>query len=327
MRLFLVLAAVISAITGGRTRSISQYTEFALQPGEEAVLAEVKGPGALKYFYLTDGPDNMTDRQIVLRIYWDGCDYPSVNVPLADFFGIINGRPVEYVSKYLAVHHCCNQCYFPMPFRKGARICICNDSPDPYSKLLAYGFDFDMDRAYRRDRSRFHACYSRSNPTEDGLHTVLDVRGHGQYVGNFLHVFARTQKYWGEGDTYFLLDGTQMMHTPGTEDEYGSCYDFGRGYNQGVCGYIEGGLKDPEARWGAHDGHNRFYRFYDSNPVRFRKVLKVTMQNQFYRSELDNSVEGKEDYTTVAYYYLDKPQPVGLVPYEERVAESAAEDY
>ena len=110
-----------------------------------------------------------------------------------------------------------------------------------------------------------------SGPTlhDDGLHTILDVHGSGHYVGNFLQVFTRYAGWWGEGDTIFDLDGKTMTHTPGTEDEYGSCWEFGHTFSYMYAGYIQN-----EA------GKNRMYRWYVTNPVRFQKSLKVVIQNQ-----------------------------------------------
>jgi len=315
----------ISTLTNGTTKSICSYSDVTIAPGHETVIAEVNGAGCLRYFYLTDGPENMTNQDIVLRIYWDGKDYPSVNVPVVDFFGSIAGRPIEWESEYLCVHHCIHQCYFPMPFSKGAKVCLYNDSEKDYKCLYAYNFDFVMDKAYKHDKSRFHAAYNRSNPT-GGFHTLIDVKGHGQYVGNILHVFANTDKYWAEGDTDMILDGQEMKHTPGTEDEYGSCYDLGFKFRQRTCGYIEGGLADPNARWGSHRGHNRLYRFYTDNPIRFRKGLKVVMQNHYYDPN-NPQPYGDEDYTSVVYYYLEGASAVKLMPYGQRTAESKAKAY
>lgn len=318
-------------ITGGQTVTTCSWGHVELAPGEEKTLCELDGPGALKYFYITDGPEFITDEALVLRFYWDGAAYPSVNVPAADFFGSMGGRPVDWFSKYLAVHHNSHQCYFPMPFSKGARIAIANDSDHVYSHDVAYNFDFEKNRAYRRERSRFHAFYNRSNPT-GGSHTILDVKGRGQYVGNILHVYSESWRWWGEGDTDFLLDGRPQKHTPGTEDEYGSCFDLGLGFNQYVCGYIEGGNADKDARWGVnYHGHNRMYRFYDANPVRFTGSAVVTIQNQYCAPGTDYDFSAQQaagdDYSSVAYYYLEGAQPVDLMPYEQRTAPTKAMNY
>lgn len=321
----------ISTLTDGQTYTCCDWGRVELQPGEEKVLCSSEGAGALKYFYLTDGPEYITDEALVLRIYWDGKEYPSVNVPAADFFGSIAGRPVDWSSKYLSVHHNSHQCFFPMPFSKGFKVVIANDGDHPYIHDVAYNFDYVLDRAYKHNKSRFHAYYNRSNPT-GGLHTILDVKGHGQYVGNILSVFSKSWRWWGEGDTDFLIDGVENKHTPGTEDEYGSCFDLGLGFNHYTYGYIEGGNADPQARWGVnYHGHNRMYRYYDSNPVRFRKGLKVTIQNQYCAPGTEYDFKGQQkagdDYTSVAYYYLKGAFESYLMPYADRVAETNAMDY
>lgn len=324
----------ISTITDGENETNVGFGDMTLAPGEERVVLETTGAGAIRYFYITDGRDTggISDEGLVLRIYWDGADYPSVNVPVADFFGSIAGRPIEWNSKYLTLQHNCHQCWFPMPFSKGAKVVLANDSDHSYTGGMAWNFDIEKDRAYRRDRSRFHAFYTRSNPTRDGLHTILDVQGRGHYVGNILQVYSTNLWWWGEGDTDFTIDGRTIKHSPGTEDEYGSCYESGPNYCFPTCGYLEGGSYDerlPECT--TYKGQNRLFRFYDTNPVRFRQSLKVTIQNlcvgygkQYDPFDLDPA---NDEYTSVAFYYMQGAHPVELQSYAERTAPSLAAEH
>ena len=57
---------------------------IVMQAGETAVLADIKGQGAIKHFWITDS--SVAGRLLMLRIYFDGHEKPSVNVPLSDFF-------------------------------------------------------------------------------------------------------------------------------------------------------------------------------------------------------------------------------------------------
>ena len=59
-----------------------------------------------------------------------------------------------------------------------------------------------------------------------------------------------------------------MVHTPGTEDEYGSCWGFGSTFCYPYCGYLQN-----------EKGNNLVYRWYLANPVRFRQSLKVEIQD------------------------------------------------
>lgn len=318
----------LSRLTEGTTQTNCSWGHVEIAPGQEHVIAEIDGAGALKYFYITDGRGGITEQNLILRMYWDGNDYPSVNVPAADFFGSVAGRPIDWESRYIALQHNCHQCYFPMPFSKGAKVVLYNDGPATYSRDVAYNFDFVKDKAYKNNKSRFHAYYNRSNPT-NGSHTILDVKGHGHYVGNILHVFTKSRRWWGEGDTDFCLDSKMMKHTPGTEDEYGACFDLGGKFSHAVCGYLEGGI--PTDGDYSYTGHNRAYRFYEDNPVRFAESLQVTIQNQYCAPNTPYDFKGQQgandDYTSVAYYYMEGAQPVELMPYSERTAESQSVIY
>src|SRR4051794_36368156 len=55
-----------------------------LPAGEEAVLADIEGPGTITYFWITT--DLAELRKLILRVWWDDEPTPSVEAPLGDFF-------------------------------------------------------------------------------------------------------------------------------------------------------------------------------------------------------------------------------------------------
>ena len=70
------------------------------------------------------GRDRRYPRALVLRMYWDGAETPSVETPIGDFFAAGNGMranvnslPIQVTSYGRALN-----CYWRMPFRKTARI-------------------------------------------------------------------------------------------------------------------------------------------------------------------------------------------------------------
>jgi hypothetical protein len=201
-----------------------------------------------------------------------------------------------------------------MPFSKRARFVLANDGDEEYSRLVAYGIDYEKDAAFAAEKSRLHATWSRSNPTRDGMHQLLEVSGKGHYVGNFLQVNTEYEGWWGEGDTIFQVDGKSLTHTPGTEDEYGSTWAFGHTYSYVYSGYIQ-----------MDEGKNRMYRWYMANPIRFQKSLKVEIQNQRFEQ---GQVPSHDDFTSVAFWYQEGAYPVPvLLPYPERVAPSRGGGY
>jgi hypothetical protein len=62
--------------------------------GEESVLADIAGPGAISHIWTTF---RGTGRDLILRIYWEGSDHPSVEAPIGDFHGVAMGvdAPLE----------------------------------------------------------------------------------------------------------------------------------------------------------------------------------------------------------------------------------------
>ena len=289
-----------------------EYHEVRIPAGKEVVLGDLKGPGKVTYWYITDDTGGKFYTGLVFKVFWDGEAGPSVNVPLADFFGAMGGRTIDYQSAPMQIHHLCYMCYLPMPFSQRARFVLANDGDKEYRQSMAWGIDYERSQQFAREKSRLCCAWRRSNPTKDGLHTILDIRGRGHYVGNFLQVYTRFSGWWGEGDTVFHVDGKQITHSPGTEDEYGTCWDFSDTYCSPYCGYLQN-----------DKGNNRMYRWYLPNPVRFQESLKVEIQNQH-----DNgtpTTTDADDYTSMAYWYQESPhQAVVLQPYAQRTSPSKA---
>jgi hypothetical protein len=182
---------------------------------------------------------------------------------------------------------------------------------------VAYGVDYEQSASYATEKSRLHCEWRRSNPVTNGLHTILETQGRGQYVGSILQAVSRSHRVWfGEGDTIFRLDRKTAGHTPGTEDEYGSCWEDPnwRTFASLYCGHP---LNE--------NGVNRMYRWYVANPVRFQEALKVEIQNQH-----DNgtpTTADADDYTSLAFWYQEGPRKVAALPtYKERTAKSFARE-
>jgi len=312
----------IYRLTNGTFGTHVEYHRIDLLPGKEFVLTDLAGPGKITYFYFTDDSQfHATDRSgehyagLVLKVYWDNAAEPSIRVPLWDFFGAFHHKAIDYQSVPMQINHYNVMCYLPMPFSQHARLVLANDGVEEYNRSVAYGVDEDSDPSYATEKSRLHTTWNRSNPTVEGMHTLLDVTGRGQYVGNFLQVATKYAGWWGEGDTIFHVDGKAMTHTPGTEDEYGSCWGFEHTFSYLYSGYIQMG-----------EGQNRMYRWYLANPVRFQKSLKVEIQNQ--RAERDQQVPSHDDYTSVAFWYQEGAHAAPpLEPYAERIAPNRSQEY
>lgn len=311
-------ASDLYRINNGVTHSQTDFRQISVPKGGEQVLADLEGPGKVTYFYITDDTAGKWYPGLLLEVFWDDETNPAIKIPLADFFGAVGGKEIDYQSALLQVNHACFMSYLPMPFSKRARLVLANDGDHDYSQKVAYGVDCEKNPTYATEKSRLHCEWRRSNPVTNGLHTIMDTQGRGQYVGCILQVVSKSPGVWfGEGDTIFHLDGQVFGHTPGTEDEFGSCWEDPnwRTFTALYCGHI---LNE--------NGVNRMYRWYVANPVRFQHSLKVEIQNQ-HNNGTPTSAREADDYTSVAFWYQEGPPAAAELPnFNERTARSFAGD-
>src|SRR5205814_2058617 len=93
-------------------------------PGETFQLASIDGPGAIQSIWVTG--KNLR-RDAILRAYWDDQSRPSIECPLADFFGAGWGPFAQLSSLPVAVNPNNGlNCFWEMPFRQSARLTLEN---------------------------------------------------------------------------------------------------------------------------------------------------------------------------------------------------------
>ena len=97
-------------------------------------------------------------RSTVLRMWWDGERKPSVEVPLADFFGGGFGICKQFSSLPLQMNPDGGRgmnCWLPMPFRRHARLEVHNEWHEPLN--LFYYVDYEVYTDWTEDLAYFHA--------------------------------------------------------------------------------------------------------------------------------------------------------------------------
>ena len=112
-----------------------------IKPGGSLTLAELAGPGEIVHFWCTiaDQEPNYS-RLLTLRIYWDGETNASVECPIGDFFGMGMGvdKPFTSLPVRVSSDGRGRNCYWPMPFRKSARIVVTNEGKRPCDAFYYY---------------------------------------------------------------------------------------------------------------------------------------------------------------------------------------------
>jgi hypothetical protein len=279
-----------------------------VQPGEVFTMADITGPGIIRHIWITDNcPKNRT---LILRMYWDGSDTPSVEVPLGDFFACAEYQNYAQVT---SLPVCVNpkrafNCYWDMPFYQNARITIENIYHEKIT--VYYQIDYHAGEIPEK-RGYFHAQFRRENPLkEKGIYTILDnVQGNGQYVGTYLFWGVNNNGWWGEGEIKFYLDGDTEFPTicgTGTEDYFCGSWNFDIGGKyQEFCTPYSGVPKiiRPD---GLYSANQRFsmYRWHITDPIYFKEDLKVTIQALGWRSP-HRYLQLRDDISSVAFWYQD----------------------
>lgn len=307
--------------------------------GETYTVAQIEGSGIIRHIWCTlSSKDEDILSRAVLRMYWDGEETPSVEVPVGDFFGIGMGLTRNFVSEPLSM---CPQdgrgfnCYFPMPFEKNARITLHNESPMPMN--FFYYVDYEI-MPVEADYARFHAQWRREpdtdgiarklgpalrersaragidrpedwpagwdieNPDGVGNYTLLEATGRGHYVGCNLNIFnfeKQVNDWYGEGDDMIFIDGDPHPTLQGTGTE-----DY---FNTAYCPRQE--YSAPWHGLTVYSGNelgrpwmgaNSMYRFHIKDPVRFDRSIRVTIEHG-HANKLSN------DYSSTAYWYQQEP--------------------
>lgn len=290
--------------------------------GETFDLANIEGSGAIQHFWIvTSSPLKL--RSMILRIYWDDQEHPSVEAPLGDFFanGLRGFAPVNSIP--IAVNPACGfNSFWEMPFRKRARVTLENREPDDV--IVYYQIDYTL-TAVPEDCAYFHARFRRSNPVEHLQdHVILDeVEGRGQFVGCYVAWGVHEDGWWGEGEVKFFIDDDKDFPTicgTGTEDYFGGSYNWDPGavYPNQENRYIEHsgaycGLPQVERPDGVYKAVQRFgmYRWHIVDPVRFTTRFKATIQSLGWHSDMRPEHvryrHRRDDIASTAFWYQTLP--------------------
>ncbi len=275
---------------------------ITIPAGATTTIMDIDGPGCIQHVWITVNPKCYRD--LILRIYWDGEEMPSVETPLGDFFCNGFSTRVNVLALPINVNPSgAFNCYFPMPFRTHAKITVENRAPED-----AAGFFYAVNYALTEvgdDEAYFHAQFRRTNPLpyKADYFIVDGFEGQGHFVGTYMAWQQNNTGWWGEGEIKFFVDGDAAFPTicgTGTEDYFGGAWCFGQTYSAPFLGYP---LGDCEGKPGARHG---LYRFHIMDPIRFASDLKVTMQALGWRSET-RYLPLQDDISSVAYWYQAEP--------------------
>ena len=290
---------------------------ITIKAGQTFTLADIDGPGCIQQIWMTTSDDW---RMLILRFYWDDEKDPSVEVPMADFFASgwakFDRCPLFRSLAVCVNPRCAFNCYWQMPFRKRCRITVEN-LLDNQDLGLFFQINYTLTEV-PRDAAYFHAQFRRENPLKtQGLYTILDgVKGQGQYVGTYIAWGSHNTGWWGEGEIKFFIDGDKDFPTicgTGAEDYFCGSFSFELPGPDGKAHYTEystpyAGMPQVIQPDGLYDSQQRFslYRWHITDPIRFEKDFKVTIQDLGWQSG-GRYMKLQDDIASVAFWYQTEP--------------------
>jgi hypothetical protein len=279
------------------------------------VLAEIKGPATITMIHFALPMAMKLNRDVLLRIYWDGEKHPSVDCPLVDFFcdpaGLKDNVCTALVNKRRGWN-----AYFPMPFRKSARVELVYDGSLPASNALAGqmpAYSYVMYRTLHRvpeTAGYFHAYWH-----QEGLllgkheYTVLDAKGPGKFIGWNISIRIPGSKvkpgypggYPVDENEKFFLDGEKepSVEFQGLEDSFGFSWAFPESQSMfPLTGYFP------------FYGGAFCYRFFTSDAITYQKSLRLNIGfgklEGGYVTEFSKP-QNRMQISTTAYWYQTEP--------------------
>jgi len=210
-----------------------------IEPNEVVVLGDIQQSGTIRHIWMTgqwldfewikkDEARKKLLRSTIIRVYWDGQEYPSIESPLGDFMGFAHSKITSYQS---AVHSVGEMgalnFWLPMPFKSSAKITLTNESNLAFQ--LYYQIDYTINDQHNDDVGRLHVYFKRENATTEKADFELlpKRKGKGRFIGTVIGVRTLHPGWWGEGEIKFYMDGDTEFPTicgTGSEDYVGLSY-------------------------------------------------------------------------------------------------------
>ena len=192
---------------------------------------------------------------------------------------------------------------------------------DEKDMVLYYQVDYVLTDV-PNDAAYFHAQFKRTNPLPYKTDYLLvdSSKGKGQYVGTYMAWGVHNNGWWGEGEIKFFMDGDTEFPTicgTGTEDYFCGSYDFDT-RKKNAAGVTETNYTEFSTPYGGlhqvirGDGHyevsQRFglYRWHITDPIRFEKNLKVTIQALSWRDG-GRYLPLQDDIASTVFWYQTEP--------------------
>ena len=246
-----------------------------IPPGEKMILFDEEGPGCIFHWWLTYSPrvkenqgENFHWEEFILKIYYDNEADPTVNMPLGQFFSILQDKyvyPIDNAGIKVLPKNALN-CYFPIPFEK------CRMELENLTKggiMIWFMADWQeylrqVDLPYR-----LHVYHNAEFPADPaGSYLMADITGEGFLAGFTKSLIIKdSSDYWfHSGGSLIMIDGEsepRAIRGIGGEDEFNMSFGVHDVQNEWVGTPVFN--EDPQERV--------LYRIFGPCPIWFNESV------------------------------------------------------
>jgi hypothetical protein len=311
--------ADLARLTPGQTKAVNALwienpLSLQFKTTKRVVVADLKGPAEITMIHFAYPQNGTVNRDLLLRIYWDGETNPSVECPMVDFFCDPNGSREVVNTALVNVRHGYNA-YFPMPFRKSARIELEYQGPvAPGDKLWSlmpcYSYvcyrtltDVPANTGY------FCASWRQETLKLVRDYVALEATGKGKFIGWNVTVRRPGTDYPVDENEKFYVDGesTASVEFQGLEDSFGFSWGFPNSESMfPLTGYF------PFMNGAAA------YRFFLQDSISFEKSLKVAIgfgvTEKWFKDGFSRFGTSLQLSSTVYWYQTEPHAPLPPLP-------------
>jgi D-arabinan exo alpha-(1,3)/(1,5)-arabinofuranosidase (non-reducing end) len=288
-----------------------------LAPRSTITMARFSGPGVVRTIHLTlhIPPEQAARirRDVGIQITYENSTFPSVDVPVGDFFGdSFAGASVHFATPAIANRPTNSWfCYLPMPFSESVEIKLVNNGDQ---LVTGYGYVTAESMTTRHpDSAYFHAKWIHKTvqlPQEDL--PLLTTTGQGHFLGCHLTAISACPHFLAnqgicEGNDEFYIDGAAepAINYLGTEDFFGFSWNWRNIWTDNFAGTTFLSDENSVTRLAC-------YRFLWNDPVRFNTSLRARIN---YEYETRNQPliaaraeeNGQVEFGVVVYWYQSEP--------------------
>jgi hypothetical protein len=201
---------------------------------------DVDGPGVVSVFHCSSiatrkegikfALEKYASANVTLRVFYDHEAFPSIEMPLMDFFADIQSTSAYFSTVYFSKVRESHNFHLPMPFRKHITIEV--ENPLDVGLWAYCDIQWEQVENIADDIGYLRTDFRTGTLDPKVPTTVADVRGRGSIVAHWLQF--ENEKSYADGD--LLCEGNQEVYLDGdtkptldylgTEDAYGFSWAF-----------------------------------------------------------------------------------------------------